>query len=283
MKMRLSLILPLLLLSLAACSGAEAPPSQDDATPATTEAAETSTPAVPATEQTDDAAAAQAETAADAGKADTDALTTGDASTPPPAPQPPSGPAPVAGVDYVEIPNGQPFQPAVGKIEVAEVFGYTCPHCAQFEPVLDAWRKRQPADVQVTLVPAAFGGYWLPYARAFYTAEALGVLERSHKAMFAAIHVQRSLPVNANVGAEQLAPFYAQYGIDAKRFADTFNSFGVDAKLNRARQFAARSRIEGTPSLVVAGKYTISVDAQGFDKMFNTAEWLIAQERGGTH
>ncbi|KAF1695092.1 thiol:disulfide interchange protein DsbA/DsbL [Pseudoxanthomonas daejeonensis] len=200
---------------------------------------------------------------------------------PAPAPTAPSGPAPVAGVDYVEIPNGQAFQPAAGKIEVAEVFGYTCPHCAQFEPVLQAWKQRQPADVAVTQVPAAFGGYWLPYARAFYAAEALGVLAQSHDAMFNAVHVQRSLPVNANVTAEQIAPFYAQYGVDAKRFADTYNSFGVDAKINRAKQFAVKARIEGTPSLVVNGKYTVNVDPQGFEKMLNTVEWLVAKERGG--
>ena len=279
MKTRLCLILPMLLLGLVACSGAEAPPSAQAPATAAAEApaavaddaataAPTGADAADGSGATTDAAAAAADAAAEAAAA--------------PAPQPPSGPRPVAGVDYVEIANGQPFQPATGKIEVAEVFGYTCPHCAQFDPLLNAWKKRQPADVQVTLVPAAFGGYWTPYARAFYTAEALGVLERSHEAMFAAIHLQRSLPVSAKVGAEELAPFYAQYGVDAKRLADTYNSFGVDAKLNRARQFASRSRIEGTPSLVVAGKYAITVDQHGFEKMLNTAEWLIAQERGGT-
>ena len=270
MKMRLSLSLTLpLLLSLAACSGQDAP------APATqTPAAEAAAAPAPAA----DAAPADA-AGTPAPAADTAAS---EPATPPPAPQPPSGPAPVAGVDYVEIPNGQPFQPTAGKIEVAEVFGYTCPHCAQFEPVLNAWKARQPADVQVTPVPAAFGGYWTPYARAFYTAETLGVLAQTHDAVFAAIHLQRRLPVNANVGAAELAPFYAQFGVDAKRFTDTFNSFGVDAKINRARQFATRAKIEGTPSLVVAGKYTISVDQGGFEKMLNTADWLVAQERGGT-
>ncbi|TWH16866.1 thiol:disulfide interchange protein DsbA/DsbL [Pseudoxanthomonas taiwanensis] len=237
----------LLLASLAACSGQDAAP-QD------------SQPAPPATE------------APDGGEAAAPAA---------PAPAAPSGPAPVAGVDYQVIENGQPFQPVAGKIEVAEVFGYTCPHCANFDPILEAWAKRQPADVNLVLVPGAFGGYWTPYARAFYTAEALGVLPKTHAATFRAIHLERSLPVNANVGAAELAPFYAQYGVDAKRFADTFNSFGVEAKLNRARQFAARARIEGTPALVVAGKYTINADQYGFEKMLATAEWLVAQERGG--
>jgi thiol:disulfide interchange protein DsbA len=258
-----SLTLPLLL-ALTACSSPEAPaPATTPATPAETTAPATS----PAPAEAANPAAPTADPQASA-----------------PAPSPPSGPAPVAGVDYVEIANGQAFQPTAGKIEVAEVFGYTCPHCAHFEPQFQAWKKRQPADVSAIQIPAAFGGYWLPYARAFFAAEALGVLPQSHDAMFNAIHVQRTLPVNNNVTAEQIAPFYAQYGVDAKRFADTFHSFGVDAKINRAKQFAVKTRIEGTPSIVVNGKYTVSVDQQGgFEKMLDTVDWLVARERGGAN
>jgi thiol:disulfide interchange protein DsbA len=261
-----SLTLPLLL-ALTACSSPEAPAPA--ATPATPAPAETAAPAAtPAPAET----ATPAAPAAPAAQAPAPAAAAG-----------PAGPAPIAGVDYVEIANGQAFQPTAGKIEVAEVFGYTCPHCAHFEPEFQAWKQRQPADVSVIQVPAAFGGYWLPYARAFFTAEALGVLPQSHDAMFNAIHVQRTLPVNPNVTAEQIAPFYAQYGVDAKRFADTFNSFGVDAKINRAKQFAVKAKIEGTPSLVVNGKYTVSVDQQGFGKMLDTVDWLVARERGGAN
>lgn len=261
-------LLPLLLLaSLAACSreGSAPEPVQ-----APTEATAPQAPAEPAQPQVGGDETVPAEEAA----SDTTAPAA-------PAPAAPTGPAPVAGVDYKVIEGGQPFQPVAGKIEVAEVFGYTCPHCASFDPVLESWRARQPADVSVALVPGAFGGYWTPYARAFFTAEALGVLPKTHAATFRAIHVERSLPVNANVGASDLAPFYAKHGVDAKRFTDTFNSFGIDAKVNRARQFASRSKVDGTPALVVAGKYTINVDQQGFEKMLATADWLVAQERAG--
>ena len=259
-KRCLSLTLPLLL-ALAACSGQQAPAPAAPATPAATPA--TPTPA--------DSTAAQPAAAPADGTAQA------------PAPAAPQGPAPIAGVDYLPIANGQPLQPGSGRIEVAEVFGYTCPHCASFEPELQAWKKRQPADVSVVQVPAPFGGYWDPYARAYYTAEALGVLEQSHAAMFNAIHVQRAMPVAANTGASDLAPFYAQYGVDAKRFADTFNSFGVDAKINRARQFAVKSGVEGTPSIVVNGKYQVPVDAGGFGKMLQTVDWLVAHERSAAN
>ena len=189
----------------------------------------------------------------------------------------PTGPAPVAGTDYVVIPNGQPYAPLNGKVEVVEVFGYTCPHCAQFEPLITAWKNKQPADVNVIPVPAAFGGYWETYARAFFAAETLGVLEKSHEQMFNAIHVARQLGLDAT--PEQVGKFYEQYGVDAKTFANTMKSFGVETKLNRAKQFATRSQIEGTPSIVVNGKYLVNVDQRGYEHMFNTVEHLAAQSR----
>ena len=191
----------------------------------------------------------------------------------------PTGPAPVAGTDYVELANGQPYAPLNGQVEVVEVFGYTCPHCAHFEPLINAWKGKQPADVRVTPVPAAFGGYWETYARAFFAAETLGVLEKSHEQMFNAIHVARQLGLDAT--PEQIGKFYEQYGVDATTFANTMKSFGVETKLNRAKQFATRSQIEGTPSIVVNGKYLVNVDQRGYEHMFNTVEHLAAQARAG--
>ncbi|WP_147674854.1 thiol:disulfide interchange protein DsbA/DsbL, partial [Vulcaniibacterium tengchongense] len=193
------------------------------------------------------------------------------------APTPPQGPAPVAGTDYVEIPGGQPYEPANGKIEVVEVFGYTCPHCAHFEPLVEAWRARQPADVKFIALAAPFGGYWEPYAKAFFAAQALGVQERSHKAVFDAIHVQRTLPVQPLPSNEQIGAFYAQYGVDAKQFANTMASFAVGAKMKRAQQFIMRSGIDATPTLVVNGKYRIT--GKSFEDTLRIADHLVAQER----
>ena len=255
MKSRFALMLLVLLPLFTACS------KQDDqaATPAVDTVAAAATPA-PA-----DVAPAAEATTADA------------APTAPISVSPPSGPAPVAGTDYVEIPGGQAFAPAAGKVEVAEVFGYTCPHCAQFQPLIDGWKAKQPADVNVISVPAAFGGYWVTYARAFFAAETLGVLDKSHDAMFNALHVARSL--NLESTPEDIGKFYAQYGVDPKTFASTMKGFAVETKLNRAKQFAMRSKIEGTPSVVVNGKYLVSVDERGYEPMFNTIEHLVARER----
>lgn len=187
------------------------------------------------------------------------------------------GPIPTAGVDYVELPNGQPYASPNGQVEVAEVFGYICSHCANFEPLFVAWKSELPADVKISLVPAALGGQWVTYAQAFYAAEALGVLEQSHELVFSALHRHHSLSQTAT--PEQIGLFYAQFGVDPKNFTNTMQGFAVGTSINRSRQFAVRSRIEGTPSLVIDGRYLVSADQRGYGAMLRTAEYLIEQRR----
>lgn len=191
------------------------------------------------------------------------------------AAEPAASAAPVAGTDYVEIPGGQPFAPLKGKVEVAEVFGYTCIHCANFEPLVNEWKKKQPAYVRFTPVPAAFGGLWMPYARAYYAAQQLGVLKQSHQAMFEALHEQGSLPIQ-NASHQEIAAFYARYGADPKAFAAAMDSEAVAALVERSKQFALATGIEGTPTLVVNGRYRVT--ARSFDDALRIADQLVAKE-----
>ena len=182
---------------------------------------------------------------------------------------------PVEGEDYVLIDGGQPYAPLAGKVEVAEVFGYTCPHCAHFEPTLEAWTAKQPAYVRVTPVPAAFGGFWDAFARAYFAADTLGVAKRSHRAMFDAIHEKHTVPTQ-NVAPEELAAFYVAYGVPQQRFIDTLKSAAVEDKVKAAREFATRAKIPGTPALVVNGRYLIT--ARVYTDMLRVADYLIARE-----
>lgn len=184
--------------------------------------------------------------------------------------------APVQGEDYELIATPGPFEPLAGKIEVVEVFGYTCPHCAHFEPQLEAWTAKLPADVRFTAVPAAFGGYWDAYARAFYAAEQVGVLKRSHADVFKALHEQRSLPMQS-VSPQELATFYASYGVEPQRYIDALRSTQVDERIKKAREFAVRTQIPGTPAVIVNGKYLVR--ARSFEDTLRVADALIARER----
>ena len=183
---------------------------------------------------------------------------------------------PPAGRDYVEIPGGQAWAARPGRIEVAELFGYTCPHCAHFEPLLAQWKQRQGKDVDLALVPAVYGGAWDVWARAFFAASDLGLLPRSHEAVFAAIHRDGRLPRNPS--AQELGTFFSSYGVDGDRFRAAMADPKVDARMDRAREFAIASGAEGTPTLVVNGRYRVT--AASLEDALRITDWLVARERG---
>ncbi|MDL5366892.1 thiol:disulfide interchange protein DsbA/DsbL [Xanthomonas sp. NCPPB 2654] len=270
MKTRFALTLMALLPILVACKPQDG--TADTAAPAAD--APAAAPAVPATSDTAPAAADNASTPA----ADAAAQPAADTPSAPVAARTPSGAEPVAGTDYADIAGGQPFQPTNGKIEVAEVFGYVCPACARFQPQIGPWKAGLPSDVHFVYVPAMFGGTWDDYARAFYAAEALNVQEKTHEALYKAIHIDQTLKgERGRDSVQDIAGFYAKYGVDAKQFADTMGSFAVSTKTNRAKQFATRSGITGTPSLIVNGKYLVK--GKNYDDMLRIADHLIARER----
>lgn len=273
MNKRFALLL-LALLPLMACNKQETP-----APAAAPAAAETTAPAnepVPADEP---AASGDAQASTPGATAETPAPEAAAPSAPPAAPA--ASGALTPGTDYVEIPNGQPYLPLNGKVEVVEVFGYVCPACAQFQPLVNSWEKKLPANVRFTYVPAAFGGPWITYAKAYYAAESLGMVERTHNDLFKAIHIDQTLKgERGQDSVADVAAFYGKYGVDAKQFASTMESFAVNAKLNKAKQWAIRSGLEGTPTIIVNGKYRVL--GKTFPDMLRIADALIAQESAGS-
>lgn len=272
MKTRFALALLALLPIMVACKAQD---GSADTAPATNTPA-TSEPVQPA--GTDATADSADEAATDTAPAEGGEEAPAQTAAPVPAQSQPVGPAPVAGTDYVVIEGGQPFQPTAGKIEVVEIFGYVCPACFRFQPLIGPWKAGLPSDVKFTYVPAMFGGTWDDYARAFYAAETLGLQEKTHEDMYAAIHIQQTLKgERGRDSVEDIAGFYGKHGADAKQFAQTMASFSVAAKTNRAKQFATRSKITGTPSLIVNGKYLVK--GRSFEDMLRIADHLIASER----
>jgi protein dithiol oxidoreductase (disulfide-forming) len=274
MKRTALLLSLLLMLPLAACNRNATPP--DAASPP---AASTNTTPSAAAEAAAAAAAAGNESAPASAAADSAAVNpAADAAVAAVAKSASNGAALVPGTDYVEIQGGQPFEPLNGKIEVVEVFGYVCPACASFEPLLTAWKKTLPADVRLTYVPAAFGPEWTPYAHAFYVSESLGLVDRTHSAIFNAIHIAQTLPGEGKKPDEAaIAKFFGQYGADPKQFAAAMHSFAVDAKLNRAKQFMLRTGVNATPTMIVNGKYRVV--GRSFEDVLRITNQLIAQER----
>ncbi|MFT3763628.1 MAG: thiol:disulfide interchange protein DsbA/DsbL [Pseudoxanthomonas sp.] len=246
-------------LALAACTQEAAP------------AAETAAPA-------EAAAPAPAETSAPADAATPAEAAPAEAAAPAPAPTPYTGPALVPGVDYVEVAGGQPFAPLDGKVEVVEFFNYICPACNAFNPQFESWKSRQPADVRVTLVPATFRPDFAVYAKAYYAAESLGLVEKSHDAVYRGVHLEGKLPGEGQkIDENRIVEFYTQFGVSADQFRNAMHSFAVNGKANKATQFMLRSQVGSTPSLLVNGKYLVK--GRSWDDMIRITDGLVAQER----
>lgn len=184
--------------------------------------------------------------------------------------------SPQEGREFTTMAAAQPMAPIEGKIEVVEVFSYACIHCANFQPFVNNWKKELPDDVNFIDMPMSQGGSWEAFGRAFYAAESMGLLEKTHDALFKAVHIEK----RKFASLSDIAAFYGDYGVDPKVFESTMQSFAVNAKINRARQLAPRWMIQGTPSLVVAGKYRVMATPEtGLPGMLKTADYLIERER----
>jgi len=163
------------------------------------------------------------------------------------------------------------------KVEVAEFFWYGCIHCFNFEPALEAWVPKLPPDAYFRRIPAVFGEpRGMHDAAIFYAFEALGLLAKLHRPLFDAIHKDRLRTDNPAALGEWLI----KNGVDVKKFDATMKSFGVQSKVKRAGQLTAGARIDGTPALMVQGRYTISAEQGGsLEGMLVNADRLIPQVR----
>jgi len=180
-----------------------------------------------------------------------------------------------AGVHYEVLP--QPIRTAdATKIEVNEVFSYTCGHCFNFEAVLHPWSKNLAADVDFQQTPAVWQSSLEPFARAYYSAVMLGVLDQTHMTIFEALHVKKQ-PLRSE---EDFAAIFDSAGVDSLRFSKAYNSFGMTSMVNQAKARVRGYRVQGTPEVIVNGKYRVSSrNAGGFDGMLNVADFLIEKER----
>ncbi len=161
------------------------------------------------------------------------------------------------------------------KIEVLEVFSYACPHCAHFQPYAEQLKAALPAYATFAYMPAIFNAQWEPFARAFYTAQSLGVLDATHQALFDTLHRDHV----ALRSIDDLAGFYAQHGVDKSKFLATSGSFEIESKLSRAQQIVKADGVDGTPSIVVNGKYRVTAQsAGGYPQLIELVGYLVKQE-----
>ena len=179
------------------------------------------------------------------------------------------------GQDYIELSNPQPTSTG-DKIEVVELFWYGCSHCYQLEPYIQEWLASKPDDVEFVRIPGIVSKRWELLAKAYYTAELLGVLDKTHDTLFEVINKEhRKITDEA-----ALQDFFVEQGVSAEEFKSTINSFAVNVKINNAKQMSRRYAITGVPTLVVNGKYRTGLGmARGSKNAIKVVNYLIEQER----
>jgi thiol:disulfide interchange protein DsbA len=175
------------------------------------------------------------------------------------------------------------------KIEVVEFFWYACPHCNNLQTPLRAWLKKKPADVEFRRIPAVLQDTWMQLARTYYAIDAMGLMDKLHHDVFAAIHEQRALDPKALMrDPKPLFDWVASKGVDRQKFMDTYNSFAVTSRTQRAVDLTRNYDVPATPVIVVDGRFLTAPSMKGnnnpdgslnYDKFFQNLDQLIAQAR----
>lgn len=165
-------------------------------------------------------------------------------------------------------------RPHIGEVVVTEYFSYGCVHCRNFDPQLEDWKEDLPDGVRFERIPVAFSGSWRALASAYYAAEELGILERNHERLFAAIH---DTGLNL-MSQESLAAFFDGHGTDATEFRRTMNSPTVRRRLETADRRVREAGIRAVPTLVVDGRYRLDNAQLSRKQLLEVSDRLIREE-----
>lgn len=168
-----------------------------------------------------------------------------------------------------------------GVITVTEFFSFGCPWCYKIEKELTKWRRKLPKNVKFSRVPVVFERGWDVYAKAYYTAEILGISNRVAHNLFNAIQ-EKEQKLNTN---QAMADYFIKKGVDPKIAKSAFfSSPTVDSRVRAGMQLMQLYQIRAVPAFVINGKYLVNVAAMKGDteKLFHVLSFLVARELATT-
>jgi thiol:disulfide interchange protein DsbA len=196
------------------------------------------------------------------------------------------------GAHYTLLSGSQTTGQAPGKIEVTEVFSFGCVHCYRAKDAMVKLAASLPPDAAMTYVHAAFlpAEGWPMFQRAYYTARALGIADKTHDELFKAVWETGEIPLmDAATGRvrrplptiEDAAKFYARVAaVKEADFLKASTSPAVEAQIARADELVKLWKIPGTPSLVVNGRYLVDSSAlSSWDEFTALVNHLVGLER----
>ncbi len=166
------------------------------------------------------------------------------------------------------------------KIEVTEIFWYGCPHCYAFEPLISSWEEKLPSDVAFVRSPGMWNQTMEVHAQIFYAADALGVTNKIHDVAFNEIHRNR----NYLQTEEAVRDMFVKEGVAPDAFEKAWKSFSVTSAVKRAGTRMRDYGVRGVPSMVVNGKYLVSVGGAVATQtdLLKIVDFLVQKEKSGS-
>lgn len=171
----------------------------------------------------------------------------------------------------IEAPSNVPTD----KVVVTEAFAYPCPACRNFLPIITAWAESAPAYVEVERLPIVLRPSWEPFARAYYTAQVMGLGHEAHEMTFKALHDER----RAITSMRDIGALYEPLGVDPDQFVSMSESFAVESQMGKNRTEVRRFGIRSTPNVIIQGKWRMNLNEFGsYQEMMVAVDELIARE-----
>ncbi|MCL1093942.1 thiol:disulfide interchange protein DsbA/DsbL [Shewanella kaireitica] len=184
----------------------------------------------------------------------------------------------VEGVNYRAL--ATPIATNGEQIEVMEFFWYGCPHCESFEQPLHQWQKTMAADVDLVQSPAIWNDLMKLHAKVFFIVQNMADSDKAHAALFQEVMALREIR-DSKLQTQKLADFLQNFGLSQADFERQLASAEINQQLAQAIEVMAQSEIDGTPSIVVNGRYLVlNQSANSFEQVLDITRFLVEKEKG---
>jgi len=185
------------------------------------------------------------------------------------------------GTNFTRMIPTQPIVGAADKIEVAEVFMYSCPHCYDLESFINEWAESKDPGVRFVRIPAMFNQLAQLHAQLYYTEVFLSQTGKLKDQLAFRDMVFEEFHRRGNrlTSETAIARLFARGGVSQEDFNRTWNSFEVNQAMRHAADLARRYNVVSVPMIVVNGKYrTDAAQAGSYPKLIELVDELTVRE-----
>ena len=182
----------------------------------------------------------------------------------------------VEGQDYEVMAKPVP-QLQKDKVEVLEFFGYFCVHCYHLDPILLKHAKAWPNDVYLRSEHVVWQPEMMGLARVTAAVNQSGLKMQANSAVFKAVYEEKRNLMDPATFKQWAA---SQTSFDGKKLIAAYDSFSNQAEAKKMADLTQEYQIEGTPTVIVGGKYKMKFTAgNDWNANMQKVEEMILQVR----